>query len=266
MASLKDLGLSDYEASAYRALLETGPATAKELSEASGVPMGRIYDVLASIEAQHLVRSQAASRPKKYAAVDPEDALERLLDDRKRELNEKADQYEAVVNELASDLAAPTAPDAGFWTAAVGSDETVDLLLERLDTADDRIVLFSAAPSSGLDIGDVSSRITDHLLDALDRGVTVSVLLARDLSHELPDEVNAVYVSELAEHDDFSVRIGDTVDSNVVVIDGAEVCIEMPNPVQPDESFALVALKDPAFADDVTAEFEESWTDATTLE
>src|SRR6056297_2747560 len=116
MASLKDLGLSDYEASAYRALLETGPATAKELSEASGVPMGRIYDVLASIESQHLVRSQAASRPKKYAAVEPETALDRLLDDRKRELAEKADQYEDIVDELTGDLEHPTEPDDGFWT------------------------------------------------------------------------------------------------------------------------------------------------------
>ena len=69
MASLRDLGLSEYEERAYRSLLETGPTTAKELSRTSDVPMGRIYDVLNSLETHNLVRSQAASRPKKYVAV-----------------------------------------------------------------------------------------------------------------------------------------------------------------------------------------------------
>ena len=62
MASLRDLGLSEYEERAYRSLLETGPTTAKELSRTSDVPMGRIYDVLNSLETHSLVRSQVASR------------------------------------------------------------------------------------------------------------------------------------------------------------------------------------------------------------
>ena len=77
MANLRDLGLSEYEARAYRSLLKTGPTTAKELSRVSDVPMGRIYDVLNSIEQYNLVRSQSASRPKKYVAVEPETALDR---------------------------------------------------------------------------------------------------------------------------------------------------------------------------------------------
>ena len=77
MASLRDLGLSEYEARAYRALLRSGPTTAKELSRTSDVPMGRIYDVLNGLEQHRLVRSQAASRPKKYAAVEPEVGLDR---------------------------------------------------------------------------------------------------------------------------------------------------------------------------------------------
>jgi sugar-specific transcriptional regulator TrmB len=43
MASLRDLGLSEYEARAFRSLLDTGPTTAKELSRGSDVPMERIY-------------------------------------------------------------------------------------------------------------------------------------------------------------------------------------------------------------------------------
>ena len=104
MASLRDLGLSEYEARAYRALLKTGPTTAKELSRVSDVPMGRIYDVLNSIEQYNLVRSQSASRPKKYVAVEASTALDRLLDDKKRELEEKAEQYEEIVDDLTGEL------------------------------------------------------------------------------------------------------------------------------------------------------------------
>ncbi|WP_197409694.1 TrmB family transcriptional regulator, partial [Haloferax profundi] len=104
MASLRDLGLSEYEARAYRALLRTGATTAKELSRASDVPMGRIYDVLNSLEQYHLIRSQAASRPKKYVAVEPDMALDRLLESKRQELDEKAQQYEAVVDELNDEL------------------------------------------------------------------------------------------------------------------------------------------------------------------
>src|SRR6056297_3398596 len=152
MASLRDLGLSEYEARAYRALLNTGPTTAKDLSRASEVPMGRIYDVLNSLETQNIVRSQTASRPKKYVAVEPETALDRLLDDKKEELEAKAEQYEDIVSELGDQLEAGDHVDEPFWTAAVGPEETLNLLLERLAAADDRIVIVGSPPAQQLDI------------------------------------------------------------------------------------------------------------------
>ncbi len=187
MADLRDLGLSEYESRAYRALLDVGPATAKELSEASGVPMGRVYDVLNSLERHRLARSQAASRPKKYLAVEPDAALDRLLEEKQRELDEQAEQYEAVVDELSLELEAGDPPDEQFWTAALGPEETADLLLERLSAADDRVVMIAAAPASGLDIGAVGERITEELEAALERGVEVSLLLSEELPAQLPE-------------------------------------------------------------------------------
>jgi len=266
MADLRDLGLSEYEASAYRALLRTGPATAKELSEESGVPMGRVYDVLGSIESQHLVRSQAASRPKKYVAVEPDTALDRLLEDRKRELREKADQYEAVVDELEADLRTPSEPDEGFWTAALGPGDSLDLLLERIDAADDSVRLVAGFESTSFEVADTTSRIVDHLEDALERGVDVSVLISQELSSNIPEEVNERYLAVLAEHPDYEVRIGPVVEGNVTIVDDAEVCLEVTNPVEPDESFAMIDLHDSAFAADVYEVFAATWTDAATLD
>ncbi len=76
-----------------------------------------------------LVRSQTASRPKKYVAVEPDTALDRLLEDEKRELQEKVGQYEEIVDDLSSQLESADPVEEPFWTAAVGPDNWLDQLL-----------------------------------------------------------------------------------------------------------------------------------------
>ncbi|GAB7018801.1 TrmB family transcriptional regulator [Halostagnicola bangensis] len=266
MASLRDLGLSEYEARAYRSLLSTGPTTAKELSRASDVPMGRIYDVLNSIEQYNLVRSQTASRPKKYVAVEPATALDRLLDDKKRELDEKAEQYESIVDDLSDELDAAEPVEEQFWTASVGPEETIDLLLERLTAADDDIVMVSADPAPQMDIRTVGDEVLAHLEDALDRGVSVDVLMTRELVASLSENVGRRYQETLQERDDFSVRINDDVTGSFNLIDDVEVCIQVPNPLNSQEVFGMIDLKDPEFAADVHEEFYPSWEQAEPLE
>jgi len=262
MADLRDVGLSKYEARAYRSLLESGPTTAKTLSEASGVPMGRIYDVLNSLEQHRLVRSQAASRPKKYAAVEPETALDRLLDEKREDLQRQERQYEETVAELTEELESGEPVDEQFWTAAVGSEATADLLLERLSTADDRIVVISATATSGLELGEVGTAVTEELADAADRGVTVSVLLAESVPAELSPAVGERYADSLADHDEFEVRTHPAVQGTVTLIDDSETCLEVPNPVERGSTFAMIDLNDRGFAADVRERFEERWAGA----
>jgi sugar-specific transcriptional regulator TrmB len=265
MASLRDLGLSEYEARAYRALLKTGPTTAKELSRVSDVPMGRIYDVLNSIETYNLVRSQSASRPKKYVAVEPQTALDRLLDDKKRELEEKANQYENIVDELVGELETAEPVEETFWTAAVGPEETVDLLVERLAAADERIIIVAATLSQQFDIDMVGDLIVEELAEALERGVKVSLLMRPELVDELPESVGDRYRNQLTRHDTFSVRTSANVTGTFELIDNAEVCIEVPHPLNSDETFAMIDLKDREFAANVRSEFDPRWEDADPL-
>ncbi|MGM0605507.1 MAG: TrmB family transcriptional regulator [Halobacteriota archaeon] len=266
MASLRDLGLSEYEARSYRSLLRTGPTTAKELSRSSEVPMGRIYDVLNSLEQHNLVRSQAASRPKKYVAVEPEAALDRLLEDKHRELDERAQQYRTVVDELVDELDSAEPVSGKFWTAAVGEDETIDLLVERIAAAESEIVMIAGSPGSGFDLGTVGDRVTETIEVALDRDVDVSLLLSRSLVSDLPKSVGRTYAEKLADHPGFAVRTANTVDGTFNVIDGVEVCIEVPNPLDPEQAFAMIDLKDPEFATDVQEVFAPQWEQADPLE
>ncbi|MGM0590939.1 MAG: TrmB family transcriptional regulator [Halobacteriota archaeon] len=265
MASLRDLGLSEYEARAYRSLLRSGATTAKELSRVSDVPMGRIYDVLNSLEQYNLVRSQAASRPKKYVAVEPDTALDRLLANRREELEEKARQYENVVDELVGELD-PAEPVQGqFWTAAVGPEETVDLLVERLAAADASIVMVAATPSAQFDLGELGTTVISELEEALARSVDVSVLMTPELVRTLPKSIGERYTDRLADHPHFSVRISRCISGTFNLIDDVEVVIEVPNPLRSGEAFATIDLKDPEFAADVRRVFEPQWEKAEPL-
>ncbi|WP_435333678.1 TrmB family transcriptional regulator [Haloarchaeobius sp. TZWWS8] len=265
MASLRDLGLSEYEARAYRALLNTGPTTAKELSRASDVPMGRIYDVLNSIEQYNLVRSQTASRPKKYVAVEPATALDRLLEDKRRELEEKADQYQSIVDELSEELDAAEPVEEQFWTAAVGQEETTDLLLERLTAADRHIIMVASTQSPQFDVSEVGEEIVEHLEEALERGVEIDVLLTREMVESFSEEVGRRYRERLSGDPDFKVRTSENVTGTFNLIDDVECVIQVPNPLGSGETFAMIDLKDPEFATNVYDEFKPTWDGAEPL-
>ena len=55
--TLTDVGLTQYEAEAYVAVLELGSAAATEIADASGVPQARIYDVLRNLESEGYVET-----------------------------------------------------------------------------------------------------------------------------------------------------------------------------------------------------------------
>jgi len=73
--SLQEFGLTDYEIRSYTSLLEIGPATASELSEASDVPYSKIYEILGSLEKKGWVEMEHG-RPSKYYPKPPSVAME----------------------------------------------------------------------------------------------------------------------------------------------------------------------------------------------
>lgn len=264
MADLRDVGLSEYEASVYRTLLKTGATTAKELSEESGVPMGRIYDVLGDAEEKDIVRSQTAGRPKKYVAVEPETALDRLLADRERELEAQLAQYEETVEELKRSLDAP-AESEGFWTAALGPESSAELFVERLRSAQSSVVMITGPVTGSLNLGEVGAEVHAAITDAVARGVSVSVLIDDALVGQAPTELVHQFMRDVADAENFAIRVSEGVGGSFSVIDDSEVCIEVPHPTSPDEAFALIDLQDQSLAAEVRSEFEPYWKEASPL-
>ncbi len=263
MASLRDLGLSEYEARAYRSLLQTGPTTAKELSRASDVPMGRIYDVLNNIEQYNLVRSQTASRPKSTSQSSPRPrstVCSRTRNANSRRRPTSTSRSSTISSEL--DAAEPV--EDQFWTAAVGPEETTDLLLERLAAADDRIVMVAADPVPERDIQAVSEDVTAELEDALDRGVSIDVLMTRHLVSSLSEKVGERYRGPPKPG---RIRRSDDRRRNRLVQPHRRYrgLHSGPEPASSGDAFGMIDLKDPEFAANVREEFVPRWENAEPL-
>ncbi len=98
-ALLKEFGLNQYEINAYLALLISEPVTGYKLGRLSGVPSGRIYDVLDSLTLKGLVEVELG-RPKRFKAIDPNIALKSLITKKDREWQYTKDQMTDFISKL----------------------------------------------------------------------------------------------------------------------------------------------------------------------
>ncbi|TMD07273.1 MAG: TrmB family transcriptional regulator [Chloroflexi bacterium] len=99
VGQLTRLGLTSYEARAYVALMGRDSFTAAQVAREAGVPRQRIYDVLGSLVEKGLAGARPGSVVK-YAATDPDLAVQQLLGLHRTQLSNLEHQAAAVIDEL----------------------------------------------------------------------------------------------------------------------------------------------------------------------
>lgn len=90
---LEDIGLNMYERKIYSALLGRGVSTAGELSEMTNVPRSRAYDVLESLADKGFAVIKS-SKPMEYVSIPPEQAIENIKKQHRKELEEKLNKLD----------------------------------------------------------------------------------------------------------------------------------------------------------------------------
>lgn len=194
MNPLDELGLSGYEQQAYRTLLRTGTASAATVAEHSDVPEGRIYDALNGLVTAGLATTRPGD-PRRYAPVDPEAAVDALLETRLAELEATEREYRRLVTQARSALA-PTPPaDAGVWLAAFGDDDATLLAAESTSLADDRFVMAVGPPYSTAPLATYRPEV-EAFVEALSPGTTVDLLLEPRVADALAEHVASLAASD----------------------------------------------------------------------
>ena len=134
LEKLKKLGLTEYEAKIYLALLEHGSMDTKQLSVISKVPQNRIYELAISLENKGFVKSLLGT-PKKLEAIDFDAAKESFIRKKEEDLQQELKGIRAMNLELAK--AKETARNIGFWTFS--GRERKEYARKRLNLRKDNI-------------------------------------------------------------------------------------------------------------------------------
>jgi sugar-specific transcriptional regulator TrmB len=173
---LQKLGLTEYAARVYVALLRLGSGTAREIAETVDVPRTRVYDAVASLQERGFV-DVSYNSPKMFRPVSRETAT------RQFQL-----EYEETIDDLTTTLAALEPIDSrheqtGVWTVG-GREAITDRVLEFITESTTEVVYMS-----------VEELLTDDIIEALatadDRGAAIqlagiSSASRREIQSEIP--------------------------------------------------------------------------------
>jgi sugar-specific transcriptional regulator TrmB len=233
--ALKQIGLNLYERKLWVALLSRGTSTAGELSSLAKVPHSRTYDVLESLAEKGFVMVQT-TKPLKYIAIPPKEALDRA----KKTLKEKMDitidritklQSSPILKELERvHKTGVKIVEPGEMTGSLKGREAFYNQLEMIfKGAKNSISIFTTSKGL-LDLNQVHS---DVLKKAADRGVKIRI--AAPFGKELIPALNELKkFAEIRKVD----KIG--VEGRFIVADGSHVVMSLTDEeVHPTQDFAL---------------------------
>lgn len=162
--TLKELGLSEYEAECFVALSRMPKGTAKEISDVSEVPRTRVYDAARVLESKGLVEVQH-SQPQEFRAVGVETALRTLTCEYESRMDDLEEALENVRPVNAGDSA-----DATHEVWALSGETAISNRLGELVRDASREVLLVLNDNRYL-----PDQLAGTLSDASDDGVTVTV-------------------------------------------------------------------------------------------
>ena len=253
---LENFGLTKYEIKIYIKLLHSGNKTAKELSRSTSIAMGRIYDVLNTLESKGLIERQE-SRPMKFLAATPSIAIKNLLEIKNNNillLKKKAHLVEEKLNAINKFKS----PESMFWNVSLGRQSEAYCISKMMETKKTIHSYMEFYNYQNLDLERMIKSNYELYLKLYNEGVDIRILIGvgDDASHT---NMLKKILLKLLKNVNFEVKITNSITNGFDLIDGEKIVIRMNNPIKSDEIFASIFVWDKDFATELESIFNILW-------
>ena len=172
--ALEKIGLTSYEIRTFSALLKSGELTASDLSQKSGVPYSKIYEVLGTLEDKGWIGSDD-SRPTKYFAKSPSTGIETT----KQKMESDFSKIKYYLNELVPLYEkSGTSERPDIWVLS-GAVNIAAKILEMVETCRNEVMI--ALPEAGEEL---VKQALPKLRLLHDKGVDITILTSDKMDKE----------------------------------------------------------------------------------
>jgi HTH-type transcriptional regulator, sugar sensing transcriptional regulator len=245
ISTLQKLGLTYYGAKAYAALMKTGVTIPTVLSEESGVPRTKIYEVLRKLEEDGWVTVEKG-RPSSITPRYPKE----IIEERKAIFNLDIDR---ISNEMAMTydrLVENANPKASIINCI---DTIIHLTEEMMNNARKRIMIMGTLYSP-----EEMEPIKKSITKAQERGVSVRIITMPSL--KLKDsEINII--TELSEATK-DIKVGHPAYIKTLMADDREILItiaRVEGNIPDMENVSAIQISNPSFASYMSSVFDMDW-------
>ena len=280
---LNDANLSTYEINAYIVLLTSSKLSApsaKQISSQSGVPSGRIYEILEDLKIKGLIEI-IESRPKKFKAYSLNKGLDNLIKYQSNQSKKRIDYLHNRAKLLESELYNSNVfiskePSKIFWSTTYGTKSILSLYVKHINEAKQEIIFNEFINKNTVKVVPFGKIIYEPLRKAIGRGVNVKDLWSfeydeRPLSQEEKDQ-NVNIFKEIVriqeELHDLSPKLPGfqmkyafhRTPTYFDIIDKKRVIFKLQNPLKPYQIFACMNVVDLSLAEELRNKFLSMWT------
>jgi sugar-specific transcriptional regulator TrmB len=222
LETLKEAGLTGYEAKSYIELLRYGTMQGSKVAEKSDVPKTRVYDALKSLSDKGLA-SKIQERPMKFSPVEPEKGLKPLYERKKNRIEHFEKEAMESLNNI-EPIGEQSAVQRNV-DVFLGQRNMFSQVFERIEDARDEI--------TALIIGRVpSKKYKIRLRELAERGVKIRLMITQ-YDSEIKEEYESL--TEIA-----SIRYYDSKpDYAILVKDKETAMINVLDPEKDDDRISI---------------------------
>jgi sugar-specific transcriptional regulator TrmB len=170
---LINIGFTEYDARVYNALLHQKLLSAKEISKFGGIPRGRVYDVL-----EHLIQGgfcvTVPGAVKKFKAVNPEIAINSLIEQRRKKENEMREtgKFLREMYDNQEDNASPL----DYIQVYTTKSSQLEKAFELANNTKHIFRSFNKSPYATSKLLDKPTKVTTYVAEQVERGVIVRAI------------------------------------------------------------------------------------------
>ena len=245
ISTLQKLGLTYYEAKAYLALMMTGVTKPSVISEESGIPRTKIYEVLKKLEENNWITIEKG-RPSTVTPKYPKE----IIENKKSIFNSNID---SLSNELSMSYDSMMSNETLKVRILHSIDNIAQLTAEMIERAEKRI-MFMGSLYSPLEI----EIIQNQLLKAKQRGVSIRIITVPKIKIK-DGEINIIEYLSAVKND---IKIGHPYFIKSIIVDDKEILLMLSRVKDeiPDlDNMIAIWIPNPSLTSYMASVFDMDW-------